>query len=142
MISFVCGQLCSGKTLYSKALAHICDGVYIEVGDIVREIKQTQDRKLLQHSSELFVEIVDKLKKQAEIFLGKDLIVSGVRQQEILAAFPESTLLWVECPTEERMARYSRRARKGDTQTFEEAEDGDINLGILAVKNYIFSRNK
>ena len=82
------------------------------------------------------------MKKHAEIFLGKDLIVSGVRQQEILAAFPKSTLLWVECPTEERMARYSRRARKGDTQTFEEAEDGDINLGILAVKNYIFYRNK
>ena len=142
MISFVCGQLCSGKTLYSKALAHICDGVYIEVGDIVREIKQTQDRKILQHSGELFVEIVDNLKKQVKDFSGKDLIVSGVRQQEILAAFPMSTLLWVECPKEERMTRYSRRARKGDTQTFEEAENGDINLGILAVKNYIFSQNK
>ena len=142
MISFVCGQLCSGKTLYSKALAHICDGIYIEVGDIVREIKQTQDRKVLQHSSELYVEIISKLKKQAELFSGRDLIVSGVRQQEILAAFPESTLLWVECPKEERRTRYSRRARNGDTQTFEEAENGDIDLGILTVKNYIFSQNQ
>jgi hypothetical protein len=35
MICFVCGQLCSGKTLYSKTLTHISDCVFIEVGDIV-----------------------------------------------------------------------------------------------------------
>lgn len=139
MISFVCGQLCSGKTLYSKALAHICEGVYIEVGDIVRSLKQTQDRKLLQDSSNLSEQIVTQLVAQLINNPGKDLVVSGVRQKEIIKTFPEATLLWVECPVNERKRRYENRAREGDSQTFEEAEQGDIELGILEVKNYIFN---
>jgi cytidylate kinase len=140
MISFVCGQLCSGKTLYSKALAHICEGVYIEVGDIVRSLKQTQDRKLLQDSSNLTDQIINKLIVQLTDNPGKDLIVSGVRQKEIVKPFPKATLLWVECPVNERKRRYESRSREGDSQTFEEAEQGDIDLGILEVKNYIFNQ--
>ena len=139
MISFVCGQLCSGKTLYSKALAHICDGVYIEVGDIVRQLKQTEDRKLLQNSGYLAAQIVEILKTQSKMTSDKDLVISGVRQKEILESFPESTLLWIECPKEERNRRYQNRARIGDSQIFEEADQGDINLGILEVKHYIFN---
>ena len=140
MISFVCGQLCSGKTLYSKALAQICDGVYIEVGDVVRHLKNTQDRKLLQDSKDLSAQIIDYLKAQSKLTSGKDLVISGVRQKEILEAFADSTLLWVECPKEERAKRYQNRARQGDSQTFEEAEQGDISLGILEVKQFILNK--
>ena len=139
MISFVCGQLCSGKTLYSKALAQISEGLYIEVGDIVRQIKQTSDRKLLQDSKNLSSLIIEHLKRLAAN--NPELIISGVRQKEILEKFLDSTLLWVECPSQERKARYNSRARTGDTQTFEEAEQGDINLGILEVKQFIFNKN-
>lgn len=140
MISFVCGQLCSGKTLYSKALAQICNGTYIEVGDIVRSLKDTNDRKILQDSKYLFESIIEHLWNESEIYSNQDLVVSGVRQKEILEAFRESTVLWVECPLDERKRRYNNRAREGDTQTFEEAERGDINLGILDVKQYIFNK--
>lgn len=140
MISFVCGQLCSGKTLYSKALAQICDGVYIEVGDVVRHLKNTKDRKLLQDSKNLSGQIIDYLKEQSQLTSGKDLVVSGVRQKEILEAFLDSTLLWVECPKSERERRYKNRAREGDSQSFEEAEQGDINLGIIEIKNYILTK--
>lgn len=140
MISFVCGQLCSGKTLYSKALAQICDGVHIEVGDVVRHLKNTNDRKLLQDSKNLSGQIIEYLKVQSRLTSGKDLVVSGVRQKEILEAFPDSTLLWVECPKNERERRYKNRAREGDSQTFEEAEQGDINLGIIEIKNYILTK--
>ena len=139
MISFVCGQLCSGKTLYSTALAHICNGKYIEVGNIVRQLKQTDDRKQLQDSKYLSEAIIEHLWIQANSDANTDLVVSGVRQPEILQSFPESTLIWVECPTQERKKRYQKRAREGDTQSFEEAEQGDINLGILNVKQYIFN---
>ncbi len=139
MISFVCGQLCSGKTLYSKALAYICNGKYIEVGDIVRQLKQTEDRKQLQDSKYLAEAIIEHLWNEANASTETDIVVSGVRQPEILQSFPESTLLWVECPTQERKKRYQKRAREGDTQFFEEAEQGDINLGILNVKQYIFN---
>jgi hypothetical protein len=141
MISFVCGQLCSGKTLYSEALraASLEKGsVYIEIGDIVRGLKKSVDRKILQNSKELSTYIIDTLKSDKQRF--KEIVVSGVRQKEILEAFPEATLLWINCPKEVRKQRYLNRKRKGDTQTFEEAEQGDIDLGILEVKQYIFDR--
>lgn len=140
MISFVCGQLCSGKTLYAQALAATCQGSYIDVGDVVRKLKQTQDRKLLQDSKHLSKQIVDYLKDLSNINISKDLIIAGVRQREILESFPNSTLLWIECLKEERKKRYENRKREGDSQTFEEAEQGDINLGILEVKNYILNK--
>jgi len=140
MISFVCGQLCSGKTLYSTALAHICNGTYIEVGNIVRQLKQTEDRKQLQDSKYLSEAIIEHLWIQANSDANTDLVVSGVRQPEILQSFPDSTLIWVECPTQERRTRYHNRAREGDTQTFDEAESGDVALGILDVKRYILNK--
>ena len=138
MISFVCGQLCSGKTLYSKTLVKIDSSLYIEVGDVVRRLKNTTNRHLLQDSKSLCGSIISYLEDNAKSF--DKIVISGVRQKEILEAFPEATLLWIECPKEVRNQRYSKRQRDGDTQTFEEAEQGDINLGILEVKQYIFSR--
>lgn len=137
MICFVCGQLCSGKTLYSKTLTHINQVMFIEVGDIVRSIKNTGDRKVLQDSKQLYNRIVEDIKKYQEQSGDKQLVVSGVRQKEILEAFPDATVLWIECPKQERKKRYLLRAREGDSQSFEDAEQGDIDLGILDVKRYI-----
>jgi len=140
MICFVCGQLCSGKTLYSKTLTQISECVFVEVGDIVRSIKNTVDREKLQDSKNLFSHITAQLRLLASANQPKQLVVSGVRQKEILQSFPNATVLWIECPQEERKRRYELRAREGDTQTFDEAEQGDINLGILEVKKYILER--
>lgn len=140
MISFVCGQLCSGKTVYAKALSQTCEGYFIEVGDIVRKLKQTQERKHLQDSKHLSTKIIEEILNEYKSNTPKQLVVSGVRQVEILSAFPDAILLWVECPKEERKRRYQKRAREGDSQEFEEAEAGDINLGILGVKQYILKQ--
>lgn len=143
MITFVCGELCSGKTVYSKALADLTNGVYIEVGDIVRELKQSTDRKVLQNSKKLSAAIIAQLQTEILKHIGTtDIIVSGVRQKSILKAFTGATLMWIDCPKSERQARYLRRARQGDKMSFDEAEEGDIKLGILKVKKYIFKRNK
>jgi dephospho-CoA kinase len=142
MISFVCGQLCSGKTVYSKSLMCVANGTYIEVGDIVRKIKNTADRKILQDTKELYQQIVEHIKNAYNTSKSQQLIVSGVRQMEILTAFPDATVLWIECPKEERKKRYQERAREGDSQSFEEAEAGDIHLGILGVKQYIFNKHE
>lgn len=139
MITFVCGQLCSGKTLYSKALAALTDGTFIEVGDIVREIKQSHNRKDLQDSKDLHQSIVEELIRRMPLCNARDYVVSGVRQKEILKHFPEATLLWIECPKKERKLRYKQRARQGDQISFKEAEEGDIKLGIIAVKQYILT---
>ena len=140
MITFVCGQLCSGKTHYSKALAALVDGIFIEVGDIVREIKQTTDRKELQNTKELSEQIVEHLIRKMPLCDVKQYVVSGVRQKEILKHFPEATILWIECPKKERKERYKQRARQGDVIPFKEAEQGDIDLGVLEVKKYIFKQ--
>jgi cytidylate kinase len=137
MITFVCGQLCSGKTHYSKALAALVDGVFIEVGDIVRGLKQTSDRKLLQDTKELSVAITEELIRKMPLSDVKQYVISGVRQKEILKRFPEATFLWIECPKKERKNRYKQRAREGDSLSFKEAEQGDIDLGILEVKKHI-----
>ena len=137
MITFVCGQLCSGKTHYSKALAALVDGIFIEVGDIVREIKQTTDRKVLQDSKELHETIAEELVKKMSLSDIRQYVISGVRQKEILKFFPEATLLWIECPKKERKRRYKERSRQGDAVPFKEAEQGDINLGILEIKKHI-----
>jgi dephospho-CoA kinase len=140
MITFICGQLCCGKTSFAKAYANVCDGVYIEIGDIVRRIKQTQDRKILQDSKDLSSEIVSQLTLSLNELFPKQIVASGPRQVDILKAFPEATLLWIECPTKTRKARYSLRARDGDSATFETADQGDVDLGILEVKQYILER--
>jgi dephospho-CoA kinase len=138
MISFVCGQLCSGKTLYSETLSNIDKAIYFEVGDIVRRYKNTINRTELQDSKDLTNVIIGYIQNNKKAFT--NTVISGVRQKEILEAFPEATLLWIECPRETRKQRYLSRQREGDNQTFEEAEQGDINLGILEVKQFILNR--
>lgn len=138
MITFVCGQLCSGKTLYSNTLSDMDKSIYVEVGNLVRRWKNTQDRKELQDSKQLADRIISYIKDDTKAF--DKVVVSGVRQREILEAFPKATLLWIDCPQEVRKQRYLNRQRDGDSQTFEQAEQGDINLGILEVKKYIFNR--
>lgn len=144
MITFVCGQLCSGKTRYAKAMAGSVAGLFIEVGDIVREIKNTSERKELQNSKELHETIAEEIKHRIhlrdELDIATNFVVCGVRQKEILKHFPEATLLWIECPKKERKKRYKERARRGDAVSFKEAEQGDINLGILEVKKYILKQ--
>jgi cytidylate kinase len=139
MISFVCGQLCCGKTTYAKALVSITNGKFVEVGDIVRDIKQTTDRRLLQDSKELWIQIVEKLKQLSEEYCDTDIIICGVRQKQILEKFSNSTLLWIECPIQEREKRYKERNRNGDAIPFQTADNGDVSLGILEVKEYILS---
>lgn len=143
MITFICGQLCSGKTKFAVSYACMCKGTYIEVGDILRQIKQTSDRKVLQNTKHLLDEIIIRIN---EIVNGApqdtNWIICGVRQKEILEAFPNSTYVWIEVPMLTRKERYEKRSRMGDERTFEEADQGDIELGILDVKQYIFNNLK
>ena len=139
-MTFVCGELCSGKTFYSKALVELDNSVYIEVGDIVRSIKQSQDRKVLQDSKKLTAAIIMAISSRIARNPQKNYVISGVRQKAILKAFPHATMIWINCPKQDRKSRYNMRARKGDTMTFEEAEKGDKKLGIDKVKQHILEK--
>tara|TARA_R110000868_G_scaffold294551_3_gene555077 strand:- start:2058 stop:2483 length:426 start_codon:yes stop_codon:yes gene_type:complete len=140
MITFVCGELCSGKTFYSNVLVELNKAVYIEVGDLVRSIKQSQDRKVLQDSKKLTAAIVAAISSTIARNPRKNYVICGVRQKAILKAFLHATMIWINCPKEDRRSRYTMRARTGDTMTFEEAEKGDKKLGIDKVKQYILEK--
>lgn len=142
MITFICGQLCSGKTKLAMAYSSICESHYIEVGDILRHIKQTSDRNVLQNTKELLQEIIICIKDVVEEESSANWIICGVRQKEILEAFSDSAYIWLEVPYNIRKLRYETRSREGDERSFEEAEQGDINLGILDVKQYILNNTK
>lgn len=140
MITFVCGQVCSGKTRFALAYAEICGGKLIEVGDIVRSLKQTVDRKQLQDTKYLVNQIICKIQNMISDEPDFNWIVSGARQKEILINFPESACLWIYAPIKVRKQRYEARSRTGDERSFEEADRGDIELGILEVKEYILNQ--
>jgi cytidylate kinase len=139
IVSFICGKLCAGKTKYAEALAQSCAGAYIEVSSIVKKIHSLHDRAELQNTKHLHSIIVTELKKFLQTVPNDDVIISGVRQVEILSAFPGATMLWIETPREIRKERFEKRNRPGDTD-FETAEQGDINLGINKVKEYILKQ--
>jgi cytidylate kinase len=139
MITFICGQLCSGKTKFALAYKELCQGNFIEVGDIVRTIKQTTDRKQLQDTKHLIYQIVEEIRSAISDDVTTNWIISGVRQKEIIESFPDSVCLWIQAPVEVRKLRYEARSRSGDERTFEEADRGDVDLGILEVKKYIFN---
>lgn len=140
MITFICGQLCSGKTKFALSYKNLCNGHFIEVGDIVREIKQSTDRKELQDTKHLIYQIVQKLRSAISDNPTADWIISGVRQKEIIQSFPNSVCVWIEAPVEVRKQRYEARSRTGDERAFEEADKGDVDLGILEVKDYILTQ--
>ena len=142
MITFICGQLCSGKTKLAQAYSSICKSHYIEVGDILRHIKQTSDRNILQNTKELFQEIIFCIKDVVGNQEDNNWVICGVRQKQIFEAFPGSAYIWLDVPEDVRKQRYETRSREGDERSFEEAEQGDINLGILDVKQYILENTK
>lgn len=138
-VSFVCGKLCSGKTKYAIALAESCGALYVEVSDLVRMLKKEGNRSNLQDTKDLHSKITAALQTCIVNAQTTDVVVSGVRQTEILEAFPEATLLWIEASEELRKQRFVSRSRPGDTD-FYEAEKGDEALGIGRVKHYILSK--
>ena len=140
MTTFVCGQVCSGKTRFALAYADINNGTFIEVSDIVKQLRQTLTRKELQNTKHLVNKIITNLTSTITSNLQSNWIISGARQVEILQAFPQSVCLWIHAPLEVRKQRYIERSRQGDESSFEEAERGDVDLGILEVKKYILTQ--
>lgn len=139
---FICGSICSGKTLYGKALAQGLSSSFIDVSSIVRRVLNTQTREKLQDSASLDGVIIQELKK----YQNTNAIIAGVRQLSILKAFDDvdSTFIWLEASEDLRLSRYLNRKDKKDFLTkedFLEAERRDLLLGFGEIKKFIFERN-
>ena len=110
MITFVCGKICSGKTVYAQTLAWDTDAVFVEIGNLVREIKKTEDREKLQDSKDLSKAISDQLLDIEQEHMPRTIVACGPRQVEIVKRFPHASFIWLEVPAHERKARYLSRA--------------------------------
>ena len=137
---FICGEICSGKTYYGKILSKGLGTKFVDVSSIVKKILQTNLRISLQGNPQLDTSIIKDLEQ-----LPNDCVVSGVRQQSILEAFPESTLVWLDVSQDIRFKRCMERQDKKDIlswEAFQQAEQKDTELGLQQVKQYILNRSK
>lgn len=137
---FICGEICSGKTHYGNILAKGLNVKFVDVSSIVKEILQTELRINLQGNPQLDKTIIKKLQKYSN-----DCVVSGVRQQSILEAFPNSVFIWLDASQTIRFKRCIERQDKKDIVSWEaflNAEQKDNELGLQQVKQFILDRNK
>jgi hypothetical protein len=148
-ITFVCGPLRSGKSLYAKAIAnHFNDNlnkfvVSIEVSDIVKRVIGSDRRDMLQRRPDLDQQIIKEIRMSVLENPQSEHVVSGARQMSILEAFPRANCIWIDAPNDERFKRFQFSNKDNDKSWvgFREANKLDNELGLEEVKKFIFTRN-
>ena len=144
MIVFVAGTICSGKTFEAAQLADELNFDLIEISSIVRQILETNKRDKLQGHPELSTQIIERIKDIRRETKKRGIIVSGPRQVEIVKAFPEAELIWMNTPMKVCFERFQSRADSKDGEFTEDAFADylrkDDELGLQEVKNYMETR--
>lgn len=133
---FVCGYTGSGKSFIAKSIAEWNNAYFVEISDIVKDITQMSLRSEIGCKPELDVEIIKELKS-----MNTPLVVSGVRQQEILDAFPGRPVIWVDVPQEKRGERITSRSREKDDISIQSCDDFDDKLGVGNILNSLKGAN-
>lgn len=140
---FICGEICSGKTteMFNRSSA---DFIHIEVSNLVKALLQEQERDKLQGHPELSTAIIAEIYENVVKY--NNVIVTGVRQVEILRAYKNAELVWLNVDEETRFQRYLKRgdiAKDKLTQEgFQLAQKRDNELGLQEVKEYINTINE
>ena len=131
---FVCGYAGSGKSTYSRVLATMLNANFVEASDIVKMLSNETTREGLTKTGDLAPQIAEKLKN-----LPTPIVISGVRQAEILAQFEGTrhSIMWIEVPEQIRQERVDRRRDEKDTVQIAVADELDDDLGLRGVLQYI-----
>ncbi len=144
-IILVCGNLCSGK-------GHFCQAKYpdfyrIEISSVVKSLSKATDRLDLSQTAYLDIKIIERLIEL--ISAHNKVIVDGIRQPSILQALERhygdqiKDVIWLDVPEDIRRKRYEERASDKDKrQTFDQAMQGDIGLGIDKLEQYIKQKHR
>lgn len=137
-IVIVMGKMCSGKGTYC---APYTKNGYHHIGasSIVKKLTGLSDRKDLQDTKHLEIEIGDEIIRQ----VGKHdrVIIDGIRQVEIVDRLVDEIgdenieMVWLDVPDNVRQARYETRGDARDTETFDDAAARDVKLGVDAVES-------
>ena len=149
---FISGELCSGKdTMVSK---HYSSDKFkqIDLGTLVREKFQTQERIFDNNLEPYFIERIEQIRKEN---LDKTIVITGLRQPtlckkisalfEKLSETPGSRII-VNLPPRHTKSdilnhRFNNRADIKDTKiSFEDAIKGDQSLGMKELQLYLLTQ--
>lgn len=139
-IVLVLGRICSGKGTFAQELVTSVYGkpyTHIATSDVVKKITGSLSREQLQQTSHLDQAIADQLLQL--ISEHPFIVIDGIRQTSIIQRIMDAhgqavQLIWLEVPKSVRETRYLARKDSKDTKPFNDAEAGDIALGINDVE--------
>lgn len=148
-VILVCGPICSGKSTWCDRNIRSNEDSYIKVSDIVKVLSNASNRFELQDTKVLDKEIGEHLVRTIDRCLEETdvVFIDGIRQLSILEAvkakFPFAELVWLEVSYEGRETRYNVRNQPRDRgQSFEEANQRDLELGLNEIRKYYYENLK
>lgn len=158
MIFLVFGELCSGKGVFSAQLAKLFNGKHITTSDIVKSVSGFKSREQLQTTSHMAQEIVDSMCDFINENIGSTIVIDGIRQQQIVIYLENELVeeqivyVWLDTDQDIRKYRYELRLRHNIEQNtqeykdsiglFERAEQGDIDLGLSDLKEWLYDSGR
>lgn len=140
LVTFVVGKAFSGKSYYVNEKVKEVGGVIVEVGEIVRKIKQEEKRIfegfLSKEIAKRIFHILTKVTSDAHVY------IVGCRQKSVIEQISylcelnhlhlDYNIIYLSASNEIRKERFEKLVDKEKNKglTFEEIENGDESLGI------------
>lgn len=140
LVTFVVGKVFSGKSYYVNEKVKEVGGVIVEVGEIVRKIKQEEKRIfegfLSKEIAKRIFHILTKVTSDAHVY------IVGCRQKSVIEQISylcelnhlhlDYNIIYLSASNERRKERFEKLVDKEKNKglTFEEIENGDESLGI------------
>lgn len=140
-VIFISGEICSGKDTMIENRYFQDTFFHIDLGQLVREKFQTEDRIFDNNLEPYFCERVSKFMEEnpERIF-----VITGLRQpslaKKLANLFDEVKHIYLVVPRKELKRRYEDRGSVKDKKiTFEDAIAGDQSLGMKDLQYYLLT---
>lgn len=140
LVTFVVGRAFSGKSHYVNEKVKEAGGVTVEVGEIVRKIKQEEKRIfegfLSKEITKRIFRILIKVTSNAHVYIvgcrQKSVIEQMLYLCELNHLHLDYNIVYLSASDEIRKERFEKLVDEGKNKglTFEEIENGDESLGI------------
>lgn len=150
LVTFVVGKAFSGKSYYVNEKVKEVGGVIVEVGEIVRKIKQEEKRIfegfLSKEIAKRTFHILTKVTSDAHVY------IVGCRQKSVIEQISylcelnhlhlDYNIIYLSASNERRKERFEKLVDKEKNKglTFEEIENGDESLGINELITWCIDR--
>ena len=143
-VILVFGKLCAGKGTYCAPFVHDYGYHHISTSSVVKQVSGQFTRDKLQDTGSMHQaiagELIDQMQQHDKV------IVDGIRQPQIVQAVLDHfghnnvDMVWLNVPDDVRRERYLPRGDAKDTQSFDDADAGDQQLGLKDVERQYRSK--